>query len=153
MEGKGVALDCGRDLLAACPRPTGWYAVYGPYGVGKSGVLRSIVAACCRALVSARYVRAEDIFREMRATFGDDSNIGEDELLQKYGHYQVLAIDEVDRVSDTRWSRSALFSLLDMRYNRRNQLATLLATNCNPEKMPAGFEYLNPGCWRASGWR
>ncbi len=136
---------CGAGLrarfVAACPRPTGWYAVYGPYGVGKSGVLRSIVAACCRALVSACDVRAEDILREMRATF-DDSNIGEDELLQKYGHYQVLAIDEVDRVSDTRGSRSALFSLLDMRYNRRNQLATLLATNCNPEKMPAGFEYL-----------
>jgi hypothetical protein len=29
-----------------------------------------------------------------------------------------------------------------MRYNRRNRLATLLATNCDPLQMPAGFEYL-----------
>lgn len=142
LAGKAIALDIAQDLLSELPDPNGLYIFYGSHGMGKSGLLCSIVANCFRAGISARYARAEEILRELRSTFSNDSDVSEYELFQKYGHYQVLAIDEVDRVSDTRWSRSALFSLLDMRYNLRNQLATLLAMNCNPEEMPAGFEYL-----------
>lgn len=142
LEGKDAAIDMGRRFLNSLPNPSGWVAIYGDYGVGKSGVLRVITAACCEKIVSARYVRAEDILRELRTTFSDDSEVTEDQIVQRYGRYQVLAIDEVDRVSDTKWSRSALFTLLDTRYKRRNALATLLATNCDPTLMPAGFEYL-----------
>lgn len=142
MEGKKDAVEVGKQILEMLPRPAGWVAIYGSYGVGKSGVLRAIVAACCREMVPARYVRAEDILRELRTTFADDAEVTEDEMVQRYGRYQVLAVDEVDRVSDTKWSRSALFTLLDTRYKRRNALATLLATNCDPTQLPAGFEYL-----------
>jgi DNA replication protein DnaC len=142
MDGKEQALEVGEKLLAEMPKPCGWFAIYGSYGMGKSGFLRSVVAAGCRAGISAKYARAEDILRELRSTFGDESKIGEDELVNLYGKFQLLAVDEVDRVSRTEWSKSALFSLLDMRYNRRNRLATLLATNCDPLQMPAGFEYL-----------
>jgi DNA replication protein DnaC len=142
LKGKEQAVRTGQRLLASLPKPAGWLVFHGDFGVGKSGVLRSIVAGCCREMVPARYVRAEDILRELRATFGNDSEVSEDALMDGYGRYQVLAIDEVDRVSDTKWSRSALFTLLDTRYKRREQLATLLATNCDPTHMPDGFEYL-----------
>ena len=129
--------------MSQCPRPVGWYAVYGDYGVGKTGTLKSVVSACCRVLVNAKYVRAEDILREIRSTFhGDNADEAEEDILHKYGEYQLLAIDEVDRVSDKAWSRSTLFSLLDLRYNRRDRFATLVATNCDPNNMPEGFEYL-----------
>lgn len=142
LTGKEEAVRMGEDLLAQIPKPAGWLAIFGGYGVGKSGVLRSVVAGCCRGLTPARYVRAEDILRELRTTFADDAEVTEDEMVQRYGRYQVLAIDEVDRVSDTKWSRSALFTLLDTRYKRRSTLATLLATNCDPSSLPEGFEYL-----------
>jgi len=142
MAGKEMAVEAGKQLLETLPRPAGWICFYGDYGVGKSGVLRALAAGAIQELVPSRYVRAEDILRELRATFGDDSEVGEDELMQRYGRYALLAIDEVDRVSDTKWSRSALFTLLDTRYKRREQLATLLATNCDPLQLPAGFEYL-----------
>jgi len=142
MVGKEDAVREARKMLAALPKPSGWLVLHGTYGMGKSGVMRAVVAACCQHLVQARYVRAEDFLRELRATFGDDAEVSEDAMMQRYGRYQVLAIDEVDRVSDTKWSRSALFTLLDTRYKRRNILGTLLATNCDPIQMPAGFEYL-----------
>ena len=142
MEGKGAAVESAETLINQIPRPHGWLVIHGMHGMGKSGVLRSVVAACCREMVSARYVRAEDFLRELRTTFGDGSEVSEDAMVQRYGRYQVLAIDEVDRVSDTKWSKSALFTLLDTRYKRRSELATLLATNCDPTQMPAGFEYL-----------
>jgi len=140
--GKQAALKAGNQILAGCPRPTGWTIFWGDYGMGKSGVLISLVTAFVRAGVPARYVRAGDILAEIRASYGDDARLDEVELENIYGSQRVLAIDEIDRISDTSWSRSTLMMLLDSRYKRRGEVCTILATNSNPDDMPSGFEYL-----------
>jgi len=141
LAGKEAALTAAREVLALVPRPNGWLTLYGGYGVGKTGILKCVVAACVRAGVSAHYARAEDILREIRSSFGLAA-FSEEEIHNRYGRYQVLAIDEVDRTSDTGWARSTLMTLLDTRYTRRTSLATLIATNQSPARMPEALGYL-----------
>jgi hypothetical protein len=141
LAGKEAAVAFAQDVLAALPRPTGWQVYFGGYGVGKSGLLKSLVAACVRAGVSAHYTLAEEILQRTRAVFGEHGG-SEGEVLQAYGAYQLLAIDEIDRTSTSSWARATLMRLLDGRYNRRNLQATLLATNTPPNALPETLDYL-----------
>lgn len=141
--GKVWAYKAARAILDD-DRPSGWLILYGPYGVGKSGVLKAAVAELIDRGVKACYRRAEDILAEARATFDDDDQ-GQESALgvrDKYAKIPLLAIDEVDRVSMTDWARSFLFTLLDERYNRRDQVATLLATNAKIGDMGPEWGYL-----------
>lgn len=140
--GKGEALQAAHDLLASVPRPCGWVSFFGEFGVGKTGLLKSLVGACVRAGVSARYTRSLDILSEARSTYGDDSRENEQALIDRYARYQFLAIDEVDRASGTEWARSMLFNVLDDRYTRRDTVATAIATNSKPGEMNEMWGYL-----------
>lgn len=140
--GKAEALTVAHDLLRSLPRPAGWVSFFGEYGVGKSGLLKSLVAACVRAGVSARYVRGGDILSEVRQTYGDDGRESEQQLVARYARYHFLAVDEVDRVSGTEWARAMTFTLLDDRYTRRDSVATAIATNAAPGGMDELWGYL-----------
>ena len=58
--------------------------------------------------------------------------MSEGELLQTYGRYAFLAIDEVDIINQTSWAEVTLRTLLDTRYSRRQSVATAIATNKPP---------------------
>jgi len=139
--GKTNGLDAIKALLFTLPAPTGWVLLYGSYGVGKSGLLKSLVAASIRAGTRARYLRAGDLLGEIRATYSDDETIDEQDVRARYGNVPVLALDEIDRISDTGWARSTLFAILDERHRRMDQGITAMATNADPGNWP-GFEYL-----------
>lgn len=142
MAHKDQALGAARDLLALTPAPCGWLTLHGDYGMGKSGILKSMVAQFILAGVPAAYVRAADILTELRSSYGDDSKKSEGDLLARFAGYQFLAVDEVDRASSTDWARSTLFALLDRRYNARTTKATALALNVAPTRLPAELGYL-----------
>lgn len=141
MPGKENALTEARKLLSGTPRPLGLYTFFGNYGVGKSGILKAVTSAFIRAHIKAKYIRAADFLSEVRSTFTDD-NTSEANVIHKYAKYQFLAVDEVDRISDTEWARSTTFTLLDRRYNARNMMATAMATNKFPDKMGDEWKYL-----------
>ncbi len=140
--GKEQALDAARAILAEVPCPKGLAIFWGPFGTGKSGTMKAIVASCILAGVSARYALATDILSEIRSTFARDADVTEEDLAHLYDHYQVLALDEIEKISDTMWATSKLMSVIEHRYNRRFERATLLGTNENPAMMPPGFGYL-----------
>lgn len=140
--GKEQALEAARGMLAEVPKPKGWLSLFGAYGVGKSGVLKCLTAACVRASVQARYVRAGDILAEIRASYGDDRLASEDEITRRYGMLPLLAIDEVDSISGTEWAQSTLKLILDTRYRKIELAATVLASNMDPEGMPERLGYL-----------
>lgn len=144
-DGKCEAINSVETLMKEALYPKGLISLFGSYGVGKSGLLKAIVANFCKKGVQARYVRASDILSEARDTFGKNNSSTEEresDILRKYRSYQLLAIDEIDRISKTDWATSFIFSLLDERYNLRNHRATLLASNMIPGNLPQGFEYL-----------
>lgn len=142
MQGKELALEAARKILAQTPRPVGWLVVYGPYGVGKSGLMKSLVAGFVRAGVSAKYVTAFDILEEIKSTFGRHVGEETDEAYLRYESYKFLAIDEIDVAPEKDWSYQALRSIVDKRYNARHRFATMLATNADPEVMGEPWGYL-----------
>ena len=146
LTGKQEALEAARLILAQTPTPDGWHALFGAYGVGKSGILKSLTAAFIRAGVPARYIRAADMLVQIRSTYHRDDEQAtredESELRQRFGRYPFLAIDELDRIPDTAWARSTFMSILDDRYNARNQRATVMATNLPPGALGPDFGYL-----------
>jgi DNA replication protein DnaC len=129
-------------LLAQTPRPTGWLTFFGDYGKGKSGILKSLIAAFIRASVKAKYIRANDILTMVKASFSKDAETTEQDIAESLMRYQVIAIDEVDRIPATDWARATLFSILDRRYNTRKTCATIFATNMTPDRMPQEWKYL-----------
>jgi DNA replication protein DnaC len=141
-EGKTDAFLIGREILGKIPRPTGWYIFYGDFGRGKSGLMKSIVAQSAQVGVSARYTHAAAILDQIRSTFSKDAQLTSEDMRELYGSYQVLAIDEIEKIPDTGWATSTLMLVLEARYNRRTVQATLIGTNEDPEAMPVGFGYL-----------
>ena len=133
---KDKALDAARLILSRTPRPHGWLLLYGAYGMGKSGILKSMTAALCRCGVAARYVNAMDIILEIQQGFDTrDREQTSAAIIHRYSSFSFLAVDEIDRVNTSQWTLSILFKLLDERYNRRATFATALATNRTPESL------------------
>ena len=145
LAGQSRAVAVARQLIASAPQPKGWVSLFGPYGVGKSGLMKATVAALCRLGVPSLYRRADDILSEAKAIFNEDpaaQDASERAIKARYGRYPFLAIDEVDRIADTAWSRAFIFSILDERYNARKKQATMIATNAMPGQLAVHFGYL-----------
>ena len=145
LDGKARAVAAANQIVAAAPHSIGWLSLYGNYGVGKSGLMKATVAALCQAGVPAIYRRADDILSEAKAIFSEDKaaqDASERAIKARYGRYQFLAIDEVDRISRSSWSMAFIFSILDERYNARHKRATMIATNAMPGQLGADFGYL-----------
>ncbi len=141
MEGKEIALREANLILACAPITTGFHTFFGDYGRGKSGILKSIVACLILMGVKAKYVRANELLSMVRHTYNSDGE-SEADTMRAFTSYQLLAIDEVDRVSMTDWAKATLFGILDDRYSVRNVRATLLATNQFPDQMGDDWAYL-----------
>jgi len=144
MADKEDAINAVNSMLAETARPCGWLLVYGDNGMGKSGLLKSAVAAMCHIGVGAYYTTAVNILNDAydliaRNRRGDDEAETMKQLISRYARYQLLAVDELgtDRVADTQFAQSALFGILDARYAARERLATLLASNQTPQTMAA----------------
>lgn len=142
MIGKEHALDMAHSLLAQCPIPAGLITLFGEYGRGKTGMLKSLVAQFTLAGVTARYVRAADLLGEIRSTYGDDRETTEEQIIHRVGSVRFLAVDEIDRIPSTDWAMSELMRVLDTRYARRHKCATMIATNQRPDEMPEQWGYL-----------
>jgi hypothetical protein len=139
MDGKENALTAARNMLSMTPEPRGLLTLFGSYGVGKSGIAKALVAAFVKAGVKAKYTRAAEILNQARQAMKGD---GEDAMMWELSRYRFLVVDEVDRVTDSEYAMSTIFTLLDKRYNDRNRSATLLATNKFPDTMGKEWGYL-----------
>jgi DNA replication protein DnaC len=141
-EGKAAAVTQARQILSQLPMPKGWTVFYGEFGVGKSGLLKSIVAASIRAGISARYCTTAKILSQIRSSYSQDEQVSEEELIREYASYPILAIDEFDSMSKTEWAQSVMKALIDVRHRRAKFQVTLFATNVTPDNLPDEFGYL-----------
>ncbi len=142
LNGKVAARRRGGELLAMTPSPTGFVSFYGGFGVGKSFLLKALVNGYRLAGLAAVYTTMAEILAEARSMFGDPSQDAAESLIRRYRHHRALAVDEIDRINLTGWAQETAFRLLDARYQARDTVLTMLATNCDPANMPAGLEYL-----------
>jgi len=115
--------------------PEGWLAFWGPYGGGKTWFLVGIIHECLRQGIKARYIEAENLLQEWRASFSQD-DISFDTLFNKMTSMPVLTLDELDKIRPGRgggsdWASTQLIRILHHRHNLRN--GTVFGLNSNPE--------------------
>ena len=91
-------------------------AFLGPRGTGKTQMAVCLIDDACRNNRTARYVKALDLFRELRATFRDD---GENELsvVRRFRKYHLLVIDEAHERGNTDFESRTLTNIIDHRYD------------------------------------
>jgi len=142
LSGKEDALHMAQGILSQVPNPAGMITYFGGYGRGKTHLLKALVNGFRVAGVYATYRKLSDLLAEVREGYDDKASEAAEDILTRYKSLRVLAVDEVDRVSWTPWSREATFRLLDRRYEMQRLTLTILATNADPAKMPSDLEYL-----------
>lgn len=111
--------------------PTGWLSIYGPYGNGKSTVLRAVVAECLRRGMRAKYMTLTELMFYVYEAY-DNEKAGESDWgrIKNILSYQVLAIDELDKYEmDTSNARKVQSFFFDERYRMANFQGTMFAWN------------------------
>lgn len=140
--GKENAFRITAEIIANIESQRGLYVYYGDFGVGKSGILKSVVIAGINSGVISLYIRAEEILAKFRSAYQIERSESEEELTKYFANIPIIAIDEVDRISDTSWANSKLMTILDRRHETRESTLTIMATNLQVDKMPDNFGYL-----------
>jgi hypothetical protein len=126
--GKEHALIYAGQILSELPMPKGFILFFGGYGVGKTGILKSLVASAIAVGISAHYTTSAQMLDAFRAEY--NGNPAPD-----YAGFRLLALDEVDVISNTEWSIAQVREIIDKRYASRFLNATIFATNQAPEKV------------------
>jgi DNA replication protein DnaC len=139
---KAPAIERARHLLGMNRQPAGFVTFTSEeYGVGKTHLLKALVNGFRHVDVMGRYITLPDLLQEIRDLFGEGDDKAE-QLVQNYRKAKVLCLDEIDKVSLTGWAMQTIFRLLNSRYEERESLLTVMATNTLPENMPAELGYL-----------
>jgi len=143
LAGKEKALAAARSLLAMNRQPSGFVTFTGGYGVGKTHLLKAIVNGFRGLRVIARYSTMADLLADIRERFGGDNGVrAVEDAIGDLNRAHVLCIDEIDRINLTGWAKETLFRLLNQRYESRNSLLTVVATNARIDEMPPELGYL-----------
>jgi len=112
----------------------GFIFLHGAWGNGKTHILKVAVSLALAKGWRASYVNMSDMIESMRkARFDPDGD--DDKGNQTYwANCKVLAIDELDKVRDTEFSKEQRFRLFDERYvmATRMQNLTIVASNDEP---------------------
>jgi DNA replication protein DnaC len=137
--GKQAALEYANKILSAMPTPGDLYLLYGEPGMGKTGILKSLVAQYIAANVPAKYMTAAAVLRTIKSTYTQSSEISEEEAIENLDSFPLLCIDEVDVIGNSDWSQSSLREVIDRRYAQRFNKATIFASNAHPNQLWSYF--------------
>lgn len=113
-------------LMAAGLKREPWLVLAGGYGVGKSHVAACFVNERLEHadLPTPVFVRAIDLFEEIRSGYGDDTAR---DIRARYKSLPCLVIDDLGKERGTVDEKANLYDILDHRYEKR--LETIVTTN------------------------
>lgn len=113
----------------------GMVTLFGEPGVGKSTLLICAVNYGRETGKLAIYTTMPDLLSYLRSTFGPDSEDTFDKYWDALIRADILAIDELDEFSDSKWSMERFLRLVDERWRRMDEVLTLYATNARPNAL------------------
>jgi chromosomal replication initiation ATPase DnaA len=104
-------------------------ALLGARGPGKTQLAACLAVEVCERLNPALYIRAADLFDELRAGFKDSGTTNK--FKSRVRRVKFLVIDELQEAALSDYERRELTGILDHRYGA--QLDTVLISNVLPE--------------------
>lgn len=102
-------------------------ALVGGRGPGKTQMAVELMKKCTFQLRSAYYNTLTGLFLKIKATFKNDSQHTEDDLVRSMISPSLLVLDEISRRSDSDWENRILYEIIDRRYCEMKD--TLLIAN------------------------
>lgn len=122
----------GKDGLEACRRfaegeGPGLLTLTGPVGTGKSHLLEAVIRATLDDGRRARYEKVTTWLERLRNSYEASGEQSFYNLLQWYGGFQVLALDDLGMERMTPWAQERITDIIDDALVRQRRL--ILATN------------------------
>lgn len=126
---------CLRQAEKFADKPEGrWLVIWGERGSGKSHLCAAVDNHLVHMGVPSLFITMPDLLASLREAIELQSNTEQESFTGRMNVFKtatVLIIDDLGAETSSPWSDSVLFEILDYRY--RNRLATMIATNVNPD--------------------
>lgn len=99
----------------------------GPVGSGKTFLACAIANSLIELKKEVLFAVVPDLLDQIRATYDEDNEYSEQELMNAAREVCVLILDDLGAHNYTEWTRNKLYSILNYRLN--NRLPTIITTN------------------------
>ena len=113
--------------------PTGWLALTGPHGSGKTHLAAAIASRCIERGSPAFFVHVPDLMDHLRASFSPTSEITYTDLFEQVGNSPLLVLDGLGNQEGTTWAQEKLRQIFNHRYSA--QLPTVVTTACQMKEL------------------
>ena len=106
--------------------PTGWLALTGPNGCGKTHLAAAIANRRIELGKLAFFVHVPDLLDDLRSTYAPSSEITYSDLFEQVNEAELLILDGLGVQSPTPWAREKLHQIFNRRAN--GELPTVITT-------------------------
>ncbi len=128
-----------RQAAAAVERfshhPEGWLVLTGPHGVGKTHLAAAVANRRIARGQAVLFFTVADLLDELRSGYGDEAEVGYDQLLEQLRTVPLLVLDDLDGFSETAWAREKFLQVVNHRFNAL--LPTVVTSARNPAETDA----------------
>ena len=111
---------------AYADNPTGWFALTGPNGSGKTHLAAAIANRCIERGTPVFFVHVPDLLDDLRSTYSPTSAMSYSELFEQVIEAPLLILDGLGTQSPTPWAQEKLQQIFNRRAN--SELPTVVTT-------------------------
>jgi len=111
-----------------------WLVIWGERGSGKSHLCAAVDNHLAQFGIPSLFITMPDVLASLREAIDLQSNTEQESFsgrMKLFKTVPVLILDDLAAESESSWSEGVLFEIIDYRY--RNRMATMIATNVNPD--------------------
>lgn len=134
------AVDDIRDRIEK--NSGGLLLLAGPYGVGKSHIIKAAIRKGLQLGLKGKVFEAEELLQNIRNTYSDNGQASDTEakIVKSLNTLDILGIDEIDRTSNSSWAAGKLFQIINTRWRSAQshpelRKLTILTTNKEPQQL------------------